>query len=186
MTIKTLTRRQYVLTAIAALLFLGVLYRYAPSTLSEEGVNIEEARQQISKYQGMAQKKEILQKKAATLDRQAARAENGLLKGSTVALAAVDLQNNLTDIADRNGVTISSLQVMRPPKNKKEDKPPYLEVPVRITMTISLRQLEKMLYNIAASRLLLRINEATIKVSGKEKDKLQTNLTICGLMAAKE
>lgn len=183
MTINTLKKRQYILVAVAFILFLGVFYKYSPLS-GGGGDEIEDARKKIVKYQRMSVEKEMLREKLMELGKQVAKNENGLLNGTTPALAAVSLQNKLADIAGRSGITISSQRVMKPPKNKEDEKTPYIEIPVQITMTITLRQLEEMLYNIAASPIFLRVNNASLKVL-KSKD-LQTNITVSGLMPSGE
>lgn len=187
MTVKKPNKRQFILVGAAALLLVAVLIRYAPFPAGTGGLDgsTGDLGKQIAKYESRVAEKKLLEKHLLELGNQLAKAENGLLNGATPALAAVDLQNRLADIAGRSGVTIASQRVLRPPQNKEDEMPPFLEIPVQVTMTLTVRQLKEMLYQIAASSVYLHVSDAVVKTSKNPRD-LQTNITVSGLMANRE
>ncbi len=139
-----------------------------------------------AKLQERAAHLEILNKQLVGLSKELAQAENGLLSGTTEALAAVDLQNRLAEMATRAGMTITSQRVLKANRDKKDKEQPYTEIPVQISGTASIRQLKDMLYAIAASPVFLRVSDAMFKVKNKETGVLQTDLTVTGIMRAIE
>jgi hypothetical protein len=181
---NNLTKRQYLLISIALFLLIAVIFRTLPflSGNSDSANDIDFQSEQISKYYRLAAEKEVAQKKLISLNQQITKAENRLLVGKTPALAAVSLQNTLSSIAKGCEVTINSQLVRKPTKPAKEEQPPYLEIPVQIAMTITIRQLKNMLHGIAAATTFLKVSEATVKVSVRDNLSLQTVLTVSGLM----
>ena len=92
--------RKYLLMGGGVLLLLGVLYRFFPviQDLKPAGSEIIFKKQQIAKYRQKIQKRKNLESRRIALNRNLGRAESGLLAGETPALAAVDIQNILSDI----------------------------------------------------------------------------------------
>ena len=186
MTRDTFKKRHNLLIAVALILFLGVVYRYFPlaSGMIVSSGDISTAQKKLEKLQGLVQKKEALQKTVLAANTQLAKAENGLLRGKTAALAAVDLQNRLAAITSAIDVSISSQRVLKPVKQRGAAKQPYIGIPVQVTMTVTIRQLEQVLHGIANSDSFLKVTDATVKRSAKEKHSLQAVLTVSGLMPA--
>ncbi|MBI5557266.1 MAG: hypothetical protein HY885_06475 [Deltaproteobacteria bacterium] len=184
MTIDSKKKRQYILIAVAVILFIGVIIRYftALPGLSDGSGDISLKEKKIAKLQERVENKENLQKQLIRLSKEVAQAENGLLNGKTPPLAAVDLQNRLTDIAVKAGAVISSQRVLTPATPKENEDLPYLEIPVQISMTLSMRQLQEMLYNIAAAPVFLQVTDATVKIKNKTEGALQADLTVAGMM----
>lgn len=184
MTLDNPKTRQFLLIAVAVVLFIGVAVRYGlffPG-LPGSSAEIEHKEKRVAKYHQLVQRKEVIQQKLIGLGKEVARAENGLLNGKTQALAAVDLQNRLTGIADGSQVTIESQRVLKPPKQGTDEEPLYVQIPVQVTMTLTTRQLQQVLYGIADSPVFLKVTDASIKVKRAEEGTLHATLTVSGLM----
>lgn len=186
MTIPDKQKRQYILIAVAIVLFIAVAVRYLLFPGGIGGDDIATMEKKAAKLQERAAHLEILNKQLVGLSKELAQAENGLLSGTTEALAAVDLQNRLAEMATRAGMTITSQRVLKANRDKKDKEQPYTEIPVQISGTASIRQLKDMLYAIAASPVFLRVSDAMFKVKNKETGVLQTDLTVTGIMRAIE
>ncbi|MFZ5766463.1 MAG: type II secretion system protein GspM [Thermodesulfobacteriota bacterium] len=186
MTLPDKQKRQYILIAVATVLFIVVAVRYLLFPGGIGGDDIATMARKAAKLQERAAHLEILNKQLVGLSKEVAQAENGLLSGATEALAAVDLQNRLTEMATRAGMTITSQRVLKSNRDKKDKEQPYTEIPVQISGTTSIRQLKDMLYAIAASPVFLRVSDAVFKVKNKETGVLQADLTVTGIMRAIE
>jgi Tfp pilus assembly protein PilO len=114
------------------------------------------------------------------LNRIIENAESGLLEGKTPALGAVDVQNILKEITDKNDMEVLTMRVMKP-ENKEEDI--YMIIPVQITIRCSVRQLKEVIYQIESSSRLLRISDCRIRViRGRVEGQVQATLTVQGFM----
>ncbi|OQX25213.1 MAG: hypothetical protein BWK80_16790 [Desulfobacteraceae bacterium IS3] len=178
--------RKYILIVGAVLLLVGVIYRFLPEFEGFQPMNDEIVLKQrkVLKYQQMVQERNALQEEQLALNRALERAESGLLTGETPALAAVDIQNILNDIAGRSKVEVSAMRVLQPvePEEKATVKD-YLTIPVQITFNTSVRQLKEILYRIETSLKLLRVSEMRVRLGNiKQAEKVFATLTVEGFM----
>jgi Tfp pilus assembly protein PilO len=184
---KLTRERKIILLFGAVILFAGLLYRYSPeimgnfSSLSEE---IELKKKKLFQSRKILEERNALESRLVSLNRALERGENRLLTGETPALAAVDIQNTLNKMAGKIEVQISSMRVLKPEK-KEEDF--YLTIPVQFTLQSNIRQLKEVVYEIEASSKILRIKEIRIRaLRGKDKDQIQSTLTVEGFMREKK
>lgn len=179
----SLQKRQYILLGLAFILLLAVVYRYSPGLALIKTGNDEIAAQKerLAKYQALKEKKSRLEKEKAELDQQLSGTESFFLRGETPDLAAVDLQNRLKDLAGSSDVELKSVRVIKPPRQRKDEKKSYQEIPVKISLEVTIRQLKEILHAIAASRVLLRATDMTVKVDSRKDWLLNTDMTITGL-----
>ena len=139
---------------------------------------------QLAKYRQMVQKGKDLQAKHISLIRTLEQLESGLLTGETPALAAVDVQNILNEVASRSEVEIKTVRVLKPEKMDEEN---YLSVPVQFTIRSTIRQLKEMLYRIETSPKYLTIKKIKINVRHtRGLRQLQSDLTVSGVMKLAE
>ena len=102
----------------------------------------------VAKYRQTVKGRGELEARLVSVNKSLERVEAGLLTGKTVALAAVDIQNILNEIATGSGVEIKSVQVL---KSQKQDSDQYISVPVQFMVSVTTRQLKDILYKIEAS-----------------------------------
>ena len=179
-------QRKYILIAAAILLLFGVIYRLFPffQGIQEADAEIVLKERQLAKYRQMVQKGNDLQAKIISLNRTLKQVESGLLTGETPALAAVNVQNTLNEIASRSGVEIKTVRVLKPEKMDEEN---YLSVPVQFTISSTIRQLKEMLYRIETSPKYLTIRKIKISVRHtRGLRRIQSNLTVAGVMKSAE
>lgn len=179
----TLTRERKLILGIGgALLLLGVVYNLLPSF--ESTTNGEEAlsltRQKLAKYRAKVSDRSRLESgiKAGRLQLQ--RAEAGLLQANTPALAAVDIQQILTQIAGSTGAEVKTMRVLGSEPISDDN---YIAVPVEVTLSSDIRQLVGVLYAIDTSKKLLRVKELAVRSAGiRRGDKILTTFTVEGFM----
>lgn len=195
-------RMNVILIAGSVLLAAGTFYRFSPNIkdlfLFEDEIAIKE--KQLRKYMIAAAEGKKLDDEEKNLSKALDRLENGLLNGDTGALAAVDIQNLLTDIAGKSEVEITSMRVLeilrpdgKPGKKsdlksgrKREEQKDYFKVPVQVSMRSTIRQLKDALYEIETSRKILNIQNISIKIFNKRTPEiLNTTLTLVGLMKSR-
>lgn len=178
-----LTReRLYILIGGAVLLLFGMVYRFYPdfgNSFSFER-DIDMKAKQLAKYQQLKEERDSLENNLSVLVEQLKMAEAGLLEGETPAIAAVDIQNTLNEIAGKNEIEIRSMQVMRP-EGQKEGA--YLAIPVQVSIEANARGLKNVLYGIKTSSKTLRVSDLKIRaVRQKRSDRIQATFTVTGYM----
>jgi general secretion pathway protein M len=161
--LKLNKERKYILAIGVVLLLAGLGYRFFPSGLGnldqtdEIALKSRKVMEYKKKTASMAAVKKVLQESRGKLQ----RAEGLLLNGDTEALAAVDIQNILNEIAFRSGVEVKTMRILRSEKMGNEH---YLGIRVEARLKATTRQLKDMLYRVGCSRKLLSIQQLSIDV----------------------
>jgi hypothetical protein len=179
--------RKYILTAGALLLLIGAVYRFFPEieAFQPSGEEIILKQKKLIKYRQTVEERSQTDAKLIALNRSLERSEAGLLNGETPALAAVDIQNILNQIASKSKVEVKAMRVLEPAE--PEDGPPvkaqFLRIPVQITVNSSIRQFKEILYGIETSSKLLRITEMKITAGrSKPAEQIYSSLVVEGFM----
>jgi len=176
-------RRRYLLIAGAVLLLFGFAYWLLPYVEGNRGgeTDIAAQKKRIAKYQQAVKGRGEVDARAASLSKSLERAEAGLLTGKTAALAAVDIQNVLSEIAVGSGIELRSVVV---PKLQPKDTEQYVSVPVAFTVSASIRQLKDLLYKIEASpKFFLTVEKIGISVAGAgSPGQIRCDVTVSGIM----
>lgn len=179
--------RKYILIVGALLLLIGAVYRFFPEIeeLQPAGEEIVLKQKRLIKYRQTVQERSQTDARLIALNRSLERSEAGLLNGETPALAAVDIQNILNQIAGKSKVEVKAMRVLEPAE--PEDGPPvkaqFLRVPVQITVNSTVRQLKEILYGIESSSKLLRIMEMKVTAGrSKQSEQLYSTLVVEGFM----
>jgi Tfp pilus assembly protein PilO len=176
-------RRRSILIAGTVLLLFGLAYRFVPYFEGVQGGETEIAAQKkrIAKYRQTVKGRGELEASLATLNKSLEQAEAVLLTGKTEALAAVDVQNVLNEIALGSGVEIKSVQVLKSPQ---KDSDQYVSVPVQFSVNATIRQLKDILYKIEASpKFFLTVERIGISVAGAgSAGQMRADITVSGIM----
>jgi hypothetical protein len=182
----TLTReRKIILIGGAILLLLGLIYNLAPSVqgmLSEdETLGLKE--QKLMKYTAKVNEKASLTQQEKALRNRLKRIEAGLLTPKTPALAAVDIQTMVRDIAASYGAEVKTMRILNA---VSEEDQAYVAIPVEVTLSSSVRQLVEVLYGIETSNRLLHVADITARAAGGRKgDTILSTMTVEGFMKKK-
>jgi Tfp pilus assembly protein PilO len=176
-------RRRTHLIAGAVLLLFGFAFRFLPFFEGIQGGETEVAvqKKRVEKYRQRVKGRGALEASLASMTKSLERAEAGLLTGKTEALAAVDIQNILNEIALGSGLEIRSVQVL---KSQKKDSDLYITVPVQFSVSATIRQLKDILYKIEASpKFFLTVERIAISVAGYGgPGQLRVDITVSGVM----
>jgi len=176
-------RRRYLLIAGAVLLLFGFAYWLLPYVEGIRGgeTDIAAQKKRIAKYLQTVKGRGELDARVASLSKSLEQAEAGLLTGKTAALAAVDIQNVLSEIAVGSGIELRSVVV---PKLQPKDTEQYVSVPVAFTVSASIRQLKDLLYKIEASpKFFLTVEKIGISVAGAgSPGQIRCDVTVSGIM----
>jgi hypothetical protein len=175
-------KRKYLFMGGGLLLLLGVLYRFFPTIhdLKPADSEIILKKQQIAKYRQKIQKRKNLESRLTALNRHLRQSESGLLAGETPALAAVDVQNILSDITRKIDIEIKTMRVIKSIDLKNMN---YVSIPVQFTLKSTVRQLKDLLYQIETSNKFLIINNMKIRNrSGKQPDQIESTVTVSGML----
>jgi len=177
--------RVYILITGGMLIILGCIYRFYPLidsfNYSNDEINIREAK--ILKYRQIASERDSIENRFNHLNREIERVGKVLLNGTTPALAAVDLQNMINDIAKRSGVEISTMRVLTAEKLDHDD---YLKIPVEFSLESNVRQIKEMLYQIESSSKFLAIGKASLRSNNRNDfQTMNTTLVVYGIMEKK-
>jgi hypothetical protein len=176
-------KRRYLLIGGGMLLLFGFAFWLFPFFEGiQGGVNdITAQKRRIAKYQQTVKGRGELEARLAFLRKSLERAEAGLLTGKTAALAAVDVQNVLNEIALGSGVEIKSMQVLKSPQ---KDSDIYISVPVQFTVSATIRQLKDILYKIeSSSKFFLTVERIGISVVGAASTgQIRCDINVSGIM----
>ena len=177
--------RKYILIGGGILLLLALLYRFFP-TFQDLGPATNEINlkiNKIAKYRQKAQNRNELETKLIALNRNLERAEFGLLSGETPALAAVDIQNLINEIAEKIEIEVQTMRVLRSVDLENMN---YLSVPVQFTFNSTLRQLKDLLYRIESSQKYLTIDSMKIRNAvSRQPDQIQATIDVSGFLKKK-
>jgi len=178
-------RRRYLLIAGAVLLLFGLAFWLFPFFEGIQGGQTDFAAQKkrVAKYRQTVKGRGELEARLVSLNKSLEQVEAGLLTGKTAALAAVDIQNILNEIALGSGVEIKSVQVLTS-QNQKQDAELYISVPVQFTVSATIRQLKDILYKIEASpKFFLTVERIGISVTGAGgPGQMRVDITVSGIM----
>jgi hypothetical protein len=176
-------RRRYLLIAGGVLLLFGFAFWLSPLFEGMQGgeTDIAAQKERIAKYRQAVKERGGLEAKLVSLSKSLERAEAGLLTGKTAALAAVDVQNVLNEIAIGSGVEMRSVQIPRP---QPKDTEQYISVPVQFTVNATIRQLKDILYKIeASSKFFLTVERIGISVAGAgSPGQIRCDINVSGIM----
>ncbi len=108
--------RKYILIGGAILLLIGAIYRFFPEieAFQPSGEEIVLKQKKLIKYRQTVEERSQTDAKLIALNRSLERSEAGLLNGETPALAAVDIQNILNQIASKSKVEVKAMRVLEP------------------------------------------------------------------------
>ncbi|MBN1277077.1 MAG: hypothetical protein JXA35_06265 [Deltaproteobacteria bacterium] len=175
-------KKRHLILAGAVLIFIGVIYRLLPllqSIQSEDSELILKERQ-LEKYRQTVQQGSEFEERLVYLKRILKSGESGLLSGETPSLAAVDIQNILTEIVGTSEVEIKTVRVLNP---EDLDKVYYKSIPVEFSIISNIRQLKDVLYKLDSSPKYLTVKKIMINVGSRGgSDRFQSNITVAGYM----
>jgi hypothetical protein len=107
--------------------------------------------------------------------------DNQMLTGGNPAVAAADLQEILKNLAGTHGAQITSTKML-----PAHETGPYLEVPVQVQLSGSLRQILTILYQLEHHQKLLYVSELEINSSRlarmQEALPLRVDLVVVGVI----
>ena len=176
-------RRRSLLIAGAVLLLFGFAYWLLPyfEGIPGGGTDIAAQKKRIAKYLQAVKGRGEIEARFASLSKSLEQADAALLTGKTAALAAVDIQNVLSEIAVGSGIELRSVVV---PKLQPKDTEQYVSVPVAFTVSASIRQLKDLLYKIEASpKFFLTVEKIGISVAGAgSPGQIRCDVTVSGIM----
>lgn len=185
-TIMMTQERRYILMAGCVLLLLGLMYRFYPDVIDflPDSGELDMKIKTVERYKEKVGERRQIQERIMTLARRLEQAESVFLEGATPALAAVSIQNVVNEIAQSNGLEMASQLVM---KTRDDPEKPYLEIPVQITVRLSVAQLRDFLYKIDSSPQLLAILDLRLRrLETAGPDMLNATMTVAGYMKKSE
>lgn len=174
--------RKVILICGIVLLLAGAVYRFSPSLPSFFGKSDEVSfkERELAKYREVLQEKRKVEMRLISMERELARTEAGLLSQATPALAAVEIENMLSDMIDKEGMRLRS---MRELKSEPTENGEYMTVPVEVKMMAAIRQIQKVLFAIKNSNKLLRVDSIRIRLPNiRRPEEIDCTIVTEGLM----
>lgn len=175
-------KRKKLIFAGAVLLFLGLIYRLLPlfQDFQTGDTELDLKMKQLEKYLQTVQEGNVFEERLVYLRQVLKSSESGLLGGKTPSLAAVDIQNILSEIVETSGVQIRMVRVLKP---EDLDKEYYKSIPVDFSIISNIRQLKEVLYKIETYPKYLTVKKVMINVGARgAADTFQSNITVAGYM----
>jgi len=175
--------RKLLLAGGALVLLLGLIYNLAPRFADWEARDeaLDLQRDTLARYRRIIAEKDALGREKRALEGLLRRSEAGLLDAKTPALAAVEIQKGLQDLAARLGAEVKSMR-QREAASPDEDAP-YRPVSVEVTLAASIGQLVEMLHAVETDSRVQRVLEMTLRAAaGRDEGAILATLTIEGFM----
>jgi len=157
--------RKIIVAGLALLAFLAMIYLFSSLNRSTHMVNeaLDLKERKLDKYRQKLLEKKVVERELSTLQNTMKQAEAGLLTGKTVSLAAAEIQEIVTSIANAAGGQIKTVRILQPDRSGKAM---YLAIPVEVTINSTMRELTQLLYKLDSSPKLLRIAKLGISSRG--------------------
>lgn len=162
----------------------GAAYVFASAKRSTDTVREVLAAKELKlvKYREKLLEKEAAAAELSVLTNTLRQIEAGLLTGETPSLAAAEVQEIVTTVANASGAQIKTIRVLQPEPLPKQA---YAAIPVEVTLSSTLRELTELLYRLEGSAKLLRVSRMEIKALGGRPragapEGLVTTLTVEG------
>jgi hypothetical protein len=178
-------KRLTLLIGGAVLILFGLAFRFYPyyEGIIGSEADITDTKSRIAMASRIVKGKGRLEANLASLEKSLGQAEAGLLTGKTAALAAVDIQNTLNEIALGTGIEIKSMQVLKS-QDPKQDAEPYVSVPVQFSVSLTIRQLKDILYKIETSpKFFLTVEWIRIGLAGAASPgQIRCDIAVSGIM----
>jgi hypothetical protein len=134
--------------AAAVWLPFGIL-RQQDAALAELSRTGRELDQRVRQRDQLLAEQRLLQR--------ASEADQTLIQAATPALAAAELQRELTDLVRDGGGLLDSVQVLEPMQT-----PPFVQVALRVSFTVQLDGLRSFLYAIEQHAPVLLVRELSV------------------------
>lgn len=178
------TLRQKKMIAVGGVLvMLAAAYRMAPLLgdillIQDDGVT----EQRIFSLRKKVARKKDLTRQQSMLEKELSRLETGLLKGTTLSLAAVSMQNLLYELASQNDVKVQSVRVLKPEKSEDEALAMYSIITIQARMELSISELQEMLYGFAKSPYFIAVDSLDAQsVKKGATGRVTSTITLKGL-----
>lgn len=176
-------RERKIILGIGGLLLLaGLFYNLISADrgpVSQEELLAVKA-QKVLKYREKVGTQSRLENRRQNAVNRLRQAESGLLEAKTPALAAVDIQQQLTQIAGEIAAEIKTMRILG---IEAVARGSYVAIPVEVTISSDIDQLVGLLYGIQNASRLLRIKDLAVRSAGVRRDeKILTTLTVEGFM----
>lgn len=135
---------------VAGLVWLpfGIL-RQQDTAMLDLGREIDSLEQRVKQRDQLLVEQRLLQR--------ASEADQTLVQAATPALAAAELQRELSDLVREGGGTLDSVQVLEPVQT-----PPFVQVALRVSFTVQLPGLRSFLYAVEQHAPVLIVREMSI------------------------
>jgi hypothetical protein len=142
---------------------------------------IDALHRQILRYRIALQEGAVLTSEVEAMTRALGQLEAGLLGGGTPALAAVEIQNLLSGIADETDVELDLTRPMPPEEKNVESY--LLDIPLFVRFSADIRQLRRFLHRIENSSKFLQVDRFRVRSTNpREPDSYQVEMTVRGFM----
>ncbi len=142
---------------VAVWVFYGLILSPVFTAYRETGDEIEQTSELLERYQRISTNHPALKGRLEDLVRQTAK--SGIyLPGNTDALAAAELQENITSTIERHGGKQRSIQIL-PVANDGD----FRKVTVRVQLTATLGAFTRILHSLEAARPFVFIDNLDIK-----------------------
>lgn len=149
------------------------------ATLAQLSRQSAELEQRLGLRDGLLAEQRLLER--------ASEADQTLIQAETPALAAAELQRELSALVQQGGGSLESVQSLGP-----VDTPPFVKIPIRVSFTGSLEGLRSFLYAVEQHAPVLLVDELSIaetfiyrEEDGAEQPALSTVIEVFGYARAK-
>jgi len=186
MNLSTLANRSGALAILLAIIAAAWLLAVQPLIVSffEHRESISRSWDMLARYQGLASTRSQLDSTLQKLHA-AQKTEDRLLTGGSAQLVGAKLQNNLKEVIESNGSSLTSMQIL--PTREEEG---FQRISISVSLTATIESLQEILYKIEnqdpylfIENLEVRTNRGLFQGNSDENSRdLQVHFDVYGYM----
>lgn len=174
------------LILLALVVGIGFVASLPFSVLARQDATLQQFGRQTAEFEQRLGLREGLLAEQRLLER-ASEADQTLIQAETPALAAAELQRELSALVAQGGGALESVQSLGP-----VETPPFVKIPIRVSFTGSLEGLRSFLYAVEQHAPVLLVDELSVAETivyreddGSEQPALSTVIEVFGYARAK-
>ena len=177
-------RNKLALTGGAIALGLFVVFQFLVfpvwDSLQETRSNLPIQQKKLEKYREVARTAPIRTGEVATVETRLRQAESGLLASMTAALASAELQDLVTQLADKERIDLHANTFLP----VKAVSPEYATVPMTVQFQCRLDQFMSLLRDFSDNPKYLTVSKLSIQPTAAKDKSVSVGLEVAGIMLA--
>lgn len=169
------------------LLIIAGIYRFFPDTQQMfENDTMVQKQLKLNKYRSLVADEQKLKTALTAATRTVNTARQMLLQADTPAIAAVEIQDRVQQIAGRQDLNTEGMRFLEPVKIEAPELNEYLAIPIQFSIDAPIEKVKSLLYDLETSDKLISVQEIRARAKNAENETvISATFVIWGYMKTK-